>query len=236
MKLKPWLLLIALLALAAVVVPACDDDDDDDDDDDSLGFDPADFQSTVDSPYFALAPGTIKTFAGSDGEAELEVTTTVMAGTTDIAGVACTVLVETEYEDGELVEISINWFAQEIATGDAYYFGEEVDEYEDGEITGHEGAWKVGEDTDMPGLIFPGDPQLGDVFNPESVPDLAEESAEIVEIGLDYSTPFGDFSDVIRVEETDIASGEVEWKLYAPGVGLIAEVYEEGELPLVDME
>ena len=29
---------------------------------------------------------------------------------------------------------------------------------------------------------------------------------------------------------------EVEWKYYAPDIGLIAEEYEEGDMPLVDME
>jgi hypothetical protein len=223
--------------------PADDDDDstpaDDDNtvagDDDASGFDPADFQATVDNEYFPLTPGTVKTLEGEEDGEIIRVTTTVQEETIIIAGVECTTLVEEEYEGEELVEVSRNWFAQEIITGDVYYFGEEVDDYADGEITGHGGAWKVGEEADFPGLIFPGDPQLGDEFSPETAPGTAYETAEIVEMGLDYSVPYDDFSDVIKVEEHDMGGG-VEWKLYAPGIGLISELYTGGELPLVDIQ
>ncbi len=233
------LALLAILILASFVLWSigCGDDDDDDDDDGvELDFDPNDFQATVDNNYFPLPLGKERTYEGDDGEDDLLVYTTVLDQTVTIAGVECTALKEEEYEDDELVEISINWFAQEISTGDVYYFGEDVDEYEDGEVTGHPGAWKVGVDVSAPGKIFPGNPQLGDTFSPETVPGEAEETAEIVEVGLDYTTPYGDFSDVIKVEEVDLLDDEVEWKLYAPGVGLISELYEEGEMPLTEMD
>ncbi len=228
------LLLIAALSIWSV---GCGDDDDDDDTggddaDDDVDFDPVDFQTTVDNEYFPLTLGTVKTFEGNDGEDDLEVMSTVLAETETVAGVVCTVLKEEEWEDGELVEISHNWFAQDIATGDVYYFGEEVDEYEDGEITGHPGAWRVGDNASAPGMIFPGDPQVGDEFSPEAAPGDTEESSEIVEVGLDYTTPYGDFTDVIKVEEHDLLDDEIEWKYYASGVGMISELYEEGEMPL----
>ncbi len=235
-KLLTLTLLVMAAMLFALTLNCGDDDDDDDDDDMTLNFDPEDFQTTVDNEYFPLTPGTVKTFEGDDGEDDLKVVTTVLAETENVAGVDCTVLKEEEWEDGELVEVSLNWFAQEKSTGDVYYFGEAVDEYEDGEIEGHPGAWRVGDNADAPGMIFPGDPQLGDTFNPEAAPDEAEESAEITETGMDYTTPYGDFTDVIKVEEHDLLEDEVEWKLYAPGVGLISELYEEGEMPLTEME
>ncbi|HPQ72306.1 MAG TPA: hypothetical protein PKW95_24515 [bacterium] len=229
--------LLLIVAIAVGVTFGCGDDDDDDNDDDGgLDFDPADFQTTVDNTYFPLTPGVVKTFEGEEDGETLQVITTVLDETETIAGVECTVLIEEEYEDGELKEISHNWFAQETATGDVYYFGESVDEYEDGEVVDHPGSWQVGKEASEPGLIFPGDPQIGDIFNPEGAPDLAEESAEIIEMGLDYSAPYGDFTDVIKVEEHDLLEDEVEWKYYAPNVGLIAEEYEEGDMPLVDME
>src|SRR5687768_10142589 len=47
---------------------------------------------------------------------------------------------ERESEDGELVEISRNFFSTCNPARDVYYFGEEVDIYEDGEIVSHDGA------------------------------------------------------------------------------------------------
>ena len=230
------ILILLLLTSLFLFSFSCGDDDDDDDDSAPADFNPDDFQTTVDNNYFPLVPGTVKTFEGDDGEEDLLVYSTVLTETETVAGVVCTVLKEEEYADGELVEISYNWFAQDITTGDVYYFGEDVDEYEDDEITGHPGAWKVGVDVDAPGFIFPGDPQLGDTFSPEAVPGEAEEGAEIVEVGLNYTTPYGDFTDVIKVEEEDLLGGEIEWKLYAPGVGLISELFEEGEMPLTEIE
>ena len=52
---------------------------------------------------------------------------------------------ERETEDGELVEVSRNFFAICEETNSVFYFGEEVDDDEDGEIVGHEGAWLAGE-------------------------------------------------------------------------------------------
>jgi hypothetical protein len=226
----------ALVACVMFFTLSCASNDDDDDNDVGDAFDPNAFQTTVDNNYFPLIPGTIKTFEGDEDGTPSRVVTEVLTDTAAVAGVTCTVLVETEYEDEDLNEISRNWFAQEKATGNVYYFGEEVDGYEDGEIVSHEGAWKVGEEADAPGLIFPADPQIGDVFNPESVPDLTEETAEIIEMGLEYSTPYGDFTDVIRVEEHESGESSAEWKLYAPGVGLIAEEYESGSILLTAME
>lgn len=207
-----------------------------DDEGDAADFNPADFQTTVDNPYFVLAPGTEKTFEGNEEGDELLVYTSVLSETKKVAGVVCSILREEEYKNGELVEISWNWFAQEIVTGNVYYFGEDVDEYEDGQVSGHPGAWKVGDNADAPGMIFPGDPQIGDIFSPEAAPGEAEEEAEIIETGLDYTTPFGDFNDVIRVEEHGLLDDSVGWKYYAPGVGMIAEEYEEGDMPLTEMQ
>jgi hypothetical protein len=235
-KLSVFLLLSLLVPIAALLTGSCDSSDDDDDDDNGGAFDPDAFQTTVDNEFFPLTPGTKKTFDGDEDGTPLQVITEVETETAVIAGVTCTVLREEEYEDGELNEISRNWFAQEIATGDVYYFGEAVDSYEDGEIADHEGAWKVGDGADVPGLIFPADPQVGDTFSPETVPGVSEETAEIIEMGFNYSTPYGDFSNALRVEEHSAGEDEVEWKVYAPGVGLIAEEYESGSILLTAME
>ena len=57
--------------------------------------------------------------------------------------VTCSILQETEFEYGELVEVSTNFFTC-ADDGSVYYFGELVDDYEDGEVVSHDGAWLVG--------------------------------------------------------------------------------------------
>lgn len=58
-------------------------------------------------------------------------------------------------EDGELTEISRNFFATCNRDNSVVYFGEEVNIYEDGEVVAHEGEWRAGDDDARPGIIMP---------------------------------------------------------------------------------
>jgi hypothetical protein len=61
-----------------------------------------------------------------------------------VDGVACGILEEKETKDGQLIEISRNFFATDPATQDVYYFGEDVDNYKDGKIINHEApGWRA---------------------------------------------------------------------------------------------
>jgi hypothetical protein len=88
------------------------------------------------------------------------------------------VVEEREWQDDELVEVSRNFFARCKETGDVFYFGEEVDLYEDGEIVGHGGAWLAGRDGALPGIIMPGRFLLGSRYYQEVAPDIALDRGE----------------------------------------------------------
>ena len=62
--------------------------------------------------------------------------------------------------DGELIEDTYDWFAQD-ADGNVWYLGEETDEYEDGEVVSTEGSWEAGVDGALPGIVMPADPRVG---------------------------------------------------------------------------
>ena len=51
----------------------------------------------------------------------------------------------TDLRSGQLIEKTIDYFAQDRA-GTVYYFGEDVNEYENGKLVGHSGQWRVGRD------------------------------------------------------------------------------------------
>ena len=122
------------------------------------------------NPYFSLRRGNQNVLEGEE-ENDEGGTTLVQAIITNLeqtkriafrspSGKRITVIArvveERESEDGELVEVSRNWFARCVETGDIFYFGEEVDDYEDGEIVGHEGGWQAGKNGAVPGIIMPG--------------------------------------------------------------------------------
>ena len=120
-------------------------------------------------------PGGVKVFAGSrDGRRVVTVDSYLDETRTFIVHgqrVTCRIMQELSCEDGEIVEVSRNYFAQ-ADHGAVYYFGEVVDLYRDGVVSGHEGSWLVGGATlpddppetlavSDPGLILPAHPAGG---------------------------------------------------------------------------
>jgi hypothetical protein len=105
---------------------------------------------------------------------------TVLNETKVVDGVETSVIEERETEGGNLVEVSINYFAICRSSNNAIYFGEDVDMYEDGKIVSHEEAWLAGVNDVKPGMIMPGKAEVGLKYYQEIAPGLAEDRAEIV--------------------------------------------------------
>jgi hypothetical protein len=196
------------------------------------------FSHTGGNAYFRLDGGRQLIFEGEDEGELLELWITVLDETRwidfETAGgatlwVKTRVVEEREWVDDELVEISRNFFARCRETSDVYYFGEDVDIYEDGEIVSHEGAWLAGVDEAQPGLIMPGTFLLGSRYDQETAPDVAMDRAEHVAMGLEIEVPAGIFDDCVEVlETTPLDPDEESTKVYCPGIGLVID--DEAEL------
>ena len=134
------------------------------------------------------------------------------------------VIQEYETADGELKEISKNFFATCLPSRDVYYLGEDVDIYEDGEVVSHEGAWLAGRDGATPGIIMPDSAYLlGTRYFQEVAPPVAMDRAEHVGEGLDVSIGAGNFEDCIEIEESTPTSSSGSTKVYCPQVGLVID-------------
>jgi hypothetical protein len=141
------------------------------------------------------------------------------------------IIEDREFVDGELAEVTLDYFAQSD-DGTVYYLGEDVDDYEDGEVVGHEGAWLYGVHTQTLGVIMPAQPKVGDQFRPEDVPEITREDATVVAVGETVTVPAGTYTNCLKIEEKH-PDGETEHKYYAPNVGVIKEVPEDGEVNLI---
>jgi hypothetical protein len=153
------------------------------------------------------------------------------------------VLRELAFENGELTESSDNYFAQ-ADDGTVYYFGEVVDNYEDGVVVDHGGSWLVGgptlpsdpgdagNDTD-PTVFMPANPQVGDVFKPEDLAGVVDETARVVRVGLNVKVPAGRYEDAIKIDETSGLEPGTTTKWYAPGVGVVKENAKHEHLNLI---
>ncbi len=133
------------------------------------------------------------------------------------------------YVGREVAEVAVDYFAQ-ADDGSVWYFGEEVDNYEDGRVADHGGSWLAGRDG-PPGLIMPADPQVGDVYHPENIPGLVYEEVTVQATGETVEGPRGPVTGAARVEE-HLMEGTTEHKVFAPGYG---EFRAEAEDELVTM-
>ncbi len=183
-----------------------------------------DFASRGENPFFILEPGYRQVFEGvEDGEQVVNVIT-VLDETIHVGGVEARVVREHETHDGELVEISKNYFAICKQTNSVLYFGEDVNIYEHGRIVSHDGSWHAGVDGARPGLIMSGTQLLGGRYFQEIAPKVALDRAEIVSLDAVVQTPLGRFKNCLKTRETTLLDpGAAEFKAYAPGVGQVQD-------------
>jgi hypothetical protein len=179
----------------------------------------ADLAPTGSNPYLTIQPGRVLKLAhGKD-----RLTLSILPDTKTVDGVTTGVLEEREEINGQLIEVSRNFFATDRNTGDVYYFGEEVDNYKDGKIINHESAWLAGKKGARFGLMIPGQPKVGDKFYQEIAPKVALDRVEIVSIDETVKTPAGTFHHCVHLRETTPLEADVSHKYYAPGVGMIKD-------------
>jgi hypothetical protein len=192
-----------------------------------FALEPADLISTGRNPYFILEPGY--TLVLKDGTSQL--TITVLSGTRTIDNIETRVVEERETRDGQLIEVSRNFFAISKRTNSVFYFGEDVDMYKSGKVVSHEGAWMAGVNGARAGLAMPGLPLLRAKYYQEIAPNVAMDRAEILSQNETLRTPAGEFKKVLKTAETTpLEPGVTELKYYGWGVGLL----QDGSMKLVE--
>ena len=189
--------------------------------------------SKGENPYWSLKPGRFVVLGNIEPTGAEFVVISVLDETELVDGVETRVIEEREYKNGTLLEISRNFFAMAKETNDVFYFGEDVDIYEDGKITSHSGQWRAGIDSARSGLYMPGRPVVGMRYFMEISPGVAMDRAEIYESDATVDTPAGTFTkSLIITESSPLEPGDESYKRYAPDVGMIfddgLELYRHG--------
>jgi hypothetical protein len=196
---------------------------------DPVTLDPADFVTVIDNPYFPMAQGTrwVSKESNPKGNAN-SVEVTVTTRSKDITGIAATVVHDQVSHDGEVVENTFDWYAQD-ACGNVWYLGENTKEFENGQVVSTEGSWEHGVDGAMAGVIMPADPQVGVPYRQEYLAGEAQDEAVTLSISEQAKVPAGHFDDAILVKETTPLHPRVlEYKLYALGVGPVMAISVSG--------
>lgn len=185
------------------------------------------FSSTGSNPYFILQPGYHTVFTGVEDNEPLNMTITVLNQTKVVGDGIVTRVVQEKVannQTGDLKELTNDYFAICKETNSVFYFGEDVNKYEDGKLVDHEGSWQHGVNNAKAGPIMPGITLLGSRYYQETAPGVAMDKAEIIGMNQTVNVPAGSFSGVIHMIDTnDLEPGVVENSLYAPGVGQVID-------------
>jgi hypothetical protein len=197
---------------------------------DPVDLDPADFTTEIDNPYWPMEPGSRWIYRETDSEGtEQRVEVTVTDRTKRIAnGIEARVVHDVVTEDGEPVEITDDWYAQD-SEGNIWYLGEDTAEYENGEVKTRAGSFEAGVDGAQPGVIMPADPEVGLSYRQEHYAGEAEDEAEVVSLDQQAEVPFGHFGNVLMTNDLNPLEPKVsEFKFYARNIGPVLAVSVSG--------
>ena len=189
-------------------------------------FDLRAFRAGVTNPFFPLVPGMTYRFRGSGDTSSETNVVTVTRDTRDIQGIHATVVHDEVFENGELVEDTYDWYAQDTA-GNVWYLGEDSKEYRSGVVVSTEGSWETGRNGAEPGIVMWADPRqhVGEAYRQEYLAGSAEDLGKVVAVQETVSVPLGQFRGCVRTEDTSpLEPGLREQKLYCVGVGLVREI------------
>jgi hypothetical protein len=206
-----------------------------------------DDSTKVNNEWFPLRPGMQYVYEGlalDEGErVRRRVVFTVTDLTKIIAGVPTVVAWDRDYDDGELVESELAFFAQDTA-GNVWHLGQYPEEYEDGKFA-KAPAWLEGVKGARAGLAMKvqprhGTPSYAQGFAP--APLYWDDRASVYKIGQRTCVPVGCYENVLVMEEFERRKpGAFQLKYYAPGVGGVRVGWrgpkeeEKEELTLVDL-
>jgi hypothetical protein len=186
--------------------------------------------------YFPFAAGTTYTYEGEDEDGTaITVTEEHLNETKTILGVTCVIIHAREYEDGELVENTYDWYAQDLA-GNMWYFGEDSKEIEDGKVVSTAGSWEAGVDGALPGVIMLANPIPGMWYRQEYYKGEAEDVAQILSVSETLTVPYGTFTNCLQTAEwTPLEKNVLEHKYYAPGIGMLRAIAVKGDASFEDL-
>jgi hypothetical protein len=199
--------------------------------------------ATITNTYLPFTPGKTLIYQGEDERIEVQIS----FETKVVAGVNSLVVLDRAYEDGELVEETFDWYAQDN-NGNVWYMGEESKEYEDGEVISTDGSWEAGKDIEnighnaTAGIVMKVAPfTIGDTYYQEFYETIAEDKAEIIAENVDvtlenvdlpngeYQTLFSTLQTMEWVPLDDDVEESKEYKYFAPDIGLVLETSISGD-------
>jgi hypothetical protein len=175
-----------------------------------------------------MTPGSRWVYRETDAAGSRQrVEVTVTDETKTILGIEATVVHDVVSEDGEDVEDTYDWYAQD-KWGNVWYLGEDTTEYDNGKAS-KAGSWEAGVDGAEAGVVVPGSREVGLAYRQEYYEGEAEDAGQILSLDERVKVPFGNFENVLMTKDwTPLEPDLLEQKFYAEGVGPVLAVTLSG--------
>ncbi|MDQ3123001.1 MAG: hypothetical protein M3Q59_10760 [Actinomycetota bacterium] len=193
---------------------------------------PADFTTRIDNAWWPMRPGSRWLYRETDPDGtKQKVVVTVTTKTRKIAnGVTARVVHDVVTEDGQFVEVTDDWYAQDRC-GNVWYLGEATKEYENGKVVSTAGSFEAGVDGAEAGVIMPARPRAGLEYRQEYYRGEAEDRAAVVSLTEQAEVPFGYFrkGKVLMTRDLNPLEPKIlEFKFYARGIGPVLAIGVSG--------
>ena len=190
-------------------------------------LDPADFVAVIDNPYSPFQVGRTWVYEKTSSEGLERTEIEVLDETKTILGIEATVVKDTVFLDGVLLEDTRDWLAQDM-DGNVWYLGELSLGYTDGELASLEGSWEAGKDGAKPGFWMKADPMVGDVYRQELKLGTAEDGGQVLSLTEPVTLEHFSFPSCLQTKDfTPLEPDALEQKFFAPDVGLVLELDPE---------
>jgi hypothetical protein len=202
--------------------------------------------TTIDNAWFPLRPGTKLVHTGAGNVDGVRTPHRVVMVVTDltklIGGIRTVVVYELDYDEEDLVEGELAFFAQDD-DGNVWHFGQYPEVFEDGKLK-ETPVWIAGQRGAKAGITIKAEPQIGGPsYSQGWGPEVGwADRARVFEVGSRTCVPTACYDDVLVTDEFNWDEPDAhQLKYYAPGVGVVrvgwagALEEEQEELELVEI-
>lgn len=190
-------------------------------------FDPDNFDNPTDinNQWYPMQSGTKWAYEGTavdeDGnkfDRRIEFTVTDL--TKEIAGIRTVVAWIVDYNNDEVIEKELAFYAQDN-DGNVWYLGEHPEEFQDGKFIDAP-TWIAGIEDARPGIRMMADPQVGipNYFQGWGPAVEWSDYGRIDKMGQETCVPVDCYQDVLVIAESSLGEvGASQFKYYVSGVG-----------------
>ena len=190
-------------------------------------FDPNNFDHSteINNKWMPMQTGTQWAYEGTavDGEGnnfDRRIEFTITDLTKEIAGVRTVVAWIVDYNNDEVIEKEIAFYAQDN-DGNVWYLGEHPEEFADGKFVSAP-TWIAGVEDAKPGIKMMAEPKVGipNYFQGWGPAVEWSDYGRIEKMGQETCVPVNCYKDVLVIAESSLGEvGAAQFKYYVPNVG-----------------